>query len=89
MVGYLTKDKIKTDLMAGKAYILESLITVGGSVLFRAFAEYNRDADGNYTTKTGRYFPHVDLAWSTMREQNIVCFDEMTDYIWSQRKRII
>ena len=83
------KDKIKSNLMAGKAYILESETTVGGSVLFRAFAEYNRDEDGNYTTKTGRYFPHVDQAWSTQREQNILTFDELVDDLWSQRKRWI
>jgi hypothetical protein len=83
------KNKIKSDLMSGKAYMLESDTTVGGSVLFRAFAEYNRDEDGNYTTKTGRYFPHVDRAWSTQREQNILTFDELVDYLWSQRKRWI
>ena len=89
MKGYLTKKQIKDDLMAGRGIMLESATTVGGSVLFRAFAEYNRDDDGKYTTKTGRYFPHVDLAWSTLREQNISSFDELGDYLWSQRRRMI
>ena len=75
--------------MTGKAYILESAPTVGGSVIFRALAEYNRDDEGNYTTKTGRYIPHVDQPWSTMREQNIFTFEELVDYIWTQRKRMI
>ena len=89
MSGYLTKNQIKIDLMAGRAIMLESDTTVGGSVLFRALAEYNRDDDGNYTTKTGRYIPHVDSAWSTLREQNVSSFDELVDYLWSQRRRMI
>ncbi len=89
MTRYLTKQMIRDDLMAGRGIMLESDTTVGGSVLFRAMAEYNHDDEGNYTTKTGRYFPHVDLAWSTLREQNISSFDELVDYLWSQRKRMI
>jgi len=89
MSGYLTKDMIRNDLRGGKACILESATTVGGSVIFRAMAEYNRDADGNYTTKTGRYIPHVDQPWSTPREQNILTFDDLVDYLWSQRARMI
>lgn len=89
MPGHLTKNQIKNDLMEGRAIMLESDTTGGGSVLFRALAEYNRDDDGNYTTKTGRYIPHVDNAWSTIREQNISSFDELVDYLWVQRRRMI
>ena len=89
MAGYLTKNQIAKDLMAGRAIMLESETTVGGSVLFRVLAEYNRDNEGNYTTKTGRYIPHVDSAWSTIREQNISSFDELVDYLWVQRRRMI
>lgn len=84
-----TKQDLISHLKSGRGIFLESATTVGGSVLFRAFAEYNRDGEGNYTTKTGRYFPHVDQAWSTPREQNITTFDELVDYLWSQRKRMI
>lgn len=89
MSGYLTKKQIKADLMSGRAIMLESLTTVGGSVLFRAFATYNTDDDGNYTTKTGRYIPHVSDVWATEREKNILSFDELVDYLWNQRKRMI
>jgi hypothetical protein len=77
-MAYKTKAQIRNAILRDEQISLESATTVGGRVLF---VIDRRPEPVNYMVNAREF--------ATIPEQEIDTLDELVDYIWQNRKRVI